>query len=383
MTGPAAVPPSDFVAPGFEPVRDLFLSQFGPDETVPAVGASLAVFRHGGLVVSLAAGHRDAARTKPWTSDTLVNIWSATKGVTGVALAILVDRGLVRYDAPVAAYWPEFAQNGKAGITVSQLLSHQAGLPGFAEPTALEDFYDWEIVTRHLAAQAPMWVPGTVNSYHAMTVGFMAGEIIRRVSGLSVGDFIARELSAPLGLDLHVGLPEALEDRVAPIIAPPSGGDVPLAAAPPEAVAAMTNPHMIPTLPNSRAWRAAQIPAGNGHATAFALARLYGALANGGEIDGVRLLSAETLAAMTATQTTRVDLLQGFAPHWSNGFTGNPIGTYGPSPTAFGHPGWGGSFGSADPATGVSVGYVINQMAEGIAGNPHASALCSAVHACL
>jgi len=369
--------PSDFVAPGFERVRDLFHSQFGRD-----VGASLAAYRHGELILSLSGGHRDLARRVAWTPDTLVNIWSATKGVTGIAIGLLVDRGLVRYDAPVAAYWPEFAQNGKAQITVSQLMSHQAGLPGFAEPTALEDLYDWDLVTRRLAAQAPMWPPGTVNSYHAMTVGFMAGEIIRRVSGRPIGAFIAQELAEPLSIDLYVGLPESLEDRVAPLIAPPSGGEVALNGAPKEAVAAMTNPAMSPTLPNSRAWRAAQIPAGNGHATAFALAKLYGSLANGGQIDGVRLMSAATIAAMSTPQTTRVDLLQGFAPLWSNGFTGNPIGTYGPSTSAFGHPGWGGSFGSADPATGVSVGYVINQMAEGIAGNPHGAALCQAIHEC-
>jgi len=375
--------PSDFVAPGFERVADLFQSQFGRDEEAPAVGASLAAYRHGDLILNLSGGHRDLERCVPWTPDTLVNIWSATKGVTGIAMGLLVDRGLVAYDEPVAAYWPEFAQNGKAQITVSQLLSHQAGLPGFAEHTALEDFYDWDLVTRRLAAQAPMWPPGTVNSYHAMTVGFMAGEIIRRVSGRTIGAFIAQELAAPLSIDLYVGLPETLEGRVAPLIAPPSGGDVALEGAPNEAVAAMTNPLMSPTLPNSRAWRAAQIPAGNGHATALALAKLYGALANGGEIDGVRLVSADTIAAMSATQTTRVDLLQGFAPLWSNGFTGNPIGMYGPSKSAFGHPGWGGSFGSADPVTGVSVGYVINQMAEGVAGSPHATALCQAIHECL
>ena len=371
---------SDFVAPGFERVRDLFHAQFSPNEPVPAVGASLAAYRHGELILSLSGGHRDHARQVSWTPDTLVNIWSATKGVTGIAMGLLVDRGLVRYDAPVADYWPEFAQNGKAEITVSQLLSHQAGLPGFAEPTALEDFYNWDRVTGRLAVQAPMWPPGTVNSYHAMTVGFMAGEIIRRVSGRTIGAFIAQELAEPLSIDLYVGLPEALEDRVAPLIAPPSGGEVSLDGAPKEAVAAMTNPLMSPTLPNSRAWRAAQIPAGNGHATALALAKLYGALANGGEIDGVRLVSADTIAAMTTTQTTRVDLLMGFAPMWANGVTGNPNGMYGPSKSAFGHPGWGGSFGSADPVTGISVGYVINQMGEGIAGNPQATALCEAIH---
>jgi len=374
---------SDFVAPGFEQVRDVFHAQFSADEAAPAVGASLAAYRHGELVLSLSGGHRDLERRIPWTPDTLVNIWSATKGVTGIAMGLLVDRGLVRYDAPVAAYWPEFAQNGKAEITVSQLLSHQAGLPGFVEPTALEDLYDWDLVTRRLAAQAPMWPPGTANSYHAITIGFMAGEIIRRVSGRPIGAFIAQELAGPLAIDLYVGLPEALEDRVAPLIAPPSGGEVALDGAPKEAVAAMTNPLMSPTLPNSRAWHAAQIPAGNGQATALALAKLYGALAHGGEIDGVRLVSADTIAAMSTPQTTRVDLLMGFAPLWSNGFTGNPVGMYGPSPTAFGHPGWGGSFGSADPATGVSVGYVINQMAEGIAGSPHATALCEAIDECL
>jgi CubicO group peptidase (beta-lactamase class C family) len=374
---------ADFVAPGFEPVRDLFHDQLNGKGEAPVVGASLAVYRHGGLIVSLAGGARDLGGASAWTPDTLVNIWSATKGVTGIAIGVLVDRGLLDYAAPVARYWPQFAQNGKGEITLSQVLSHQAGLPGFAEPTALEDFYDWDLVTGRLAAQAPMWPPGTINSYHAMTVGFLAGEVVRRVTGISVGDFIAQALAEPLGIDLYVGLPEALEGRVAAILAPVDGAAFSLESAPLAVRAALTNPPMLPTLPNSRPWRAAQIPAGNGHATALALARLYGALANGGEIDGVTLMRPATIAAMTATQTTRVDLLQGFAPHWSHGFTGNPSGIYGPSPSAFGHPGWGGSFGSADPATGVAVGYAINQMADGIAGNPNASALCARIHDCL
>ena len=370
-------------APGFQRVAERFAANFERDDAYREVGASLAVYRAGQLVVDLAAGVRDAAGGTPWTSDTLVNVWSTTKGVTAICLAMLVDRGLIDYAAPVARYWPEFAQNGKAATTVAQLLSHQAGLPGFVEPTPLEDFYDWDRVTTRLAAQAPMWPAGAKTSYHAMTFGFLAGELIRRVSGKSVGRFLAEEVAGPLGADVFIGVPASQEARVAPIIAPRVEAPFDLARMAPEAAAALTNPSMAPTLPNNRAWRAAEIPAGNGHATALGIARLYGAVASGGALDGVTLMRPEGVAAMDTVQTTRVDLLLGVAPHWRNGVAGNETGMFGPAPHVFGHSGWGGSFGCADTQAGVAIGYVMNQMGEGLVGDARAMALCRAVYDCL
>ena len=370
-------------APGFERVRDQFAANFERDDAYREVGASLAVYRGEALVVDLWGGARDAAGTVPWTPDTLVNVWSTTKGVTAIALAKLVDQGRIDYAAPVARYWPEFTQNGKAAITVSQLLSHQAGLPGFTEPMPMEDFYNWEIVTRRLAAQAPMWPPGTKNSYHAMTFGFLAGELIRRASGLSVGEYLAREVAGPLSADIFIGLPLSEESRVAPLIAPKIAAPFDLAQMPPEAAAAVSNPLMAPTLPNDRAWRAAEIPAGNGHATARGLARLYGAVASGGTLDGVRLMGPRTVAALAEVQTERVDILLGAAPFWAHGVILNAVGLYGPRAHVFGHSGWGGSFGCADTQDAVSIGYVMNQMGDRVVGDPRSTALCEAVFACV
>lgn len=371
------------VAPGFEPVRDRFAANFERDDAYQEVGASLAVYQGEDLVVDLWAGTRDAAGQIPWTPDTLVNVWSTTKGVTAIALAVLVDQGLIDYAAPVSRYWPAFAQRGKGEITVSQLLSHQAGLPGFEAETPLSDFYDWTVVTARLASQAPLWPPGTRNSYHAMTYGFLAGELIRRVSGRSVGQFLAESVAGPLGADIHIGLAETEEDRVAPLLAPRIQAPFDLAAMAPEAAAAVTNPAMIPTLPNDRAWRAAEVPAGNGHASARGLARLYGAMANGGALGGVRLMRPETVAALSEMQTDRVDILLGVAPHWGRGVTRNPIGLYGPNPGAFGHSGWGGSFGCADTDARLAIGYVLNQMGDAVVGDVRATGLCHAVYACL
>jgi CubicO group peptidase (beta-lactamase class C family) len=370
-------------APGFERVRDAFAANFERDDAYREVGASLAVYRGETLVVDLWGGWRDAGETIPWTPDTLVNVWSTTKGVTAIALAKLVDQGRLDYAAPVARYWPEFAQNGKATITVSQLLSHQAGLPGFVEPTPLEDFYDWETVTRRLAAQAPMWAPGTRNSYHAMTFGFLAGELIRRASGLSVGQFLAREVAGPLGADVFIGLPEPEEARVAPLIAPRIAAPFDIEAMAPEAAMALTNPLMAPTLCNERAWRAAEIPAGNGQASARGLARLYAAMANGGSLGGVRLMGQETVEAMIEVQTERVDVLLGVAPQWGRGVTRNGAGVYGPEPGVFGHAGWGGSFGCGDLKAKLAIGYVLNQMGDRVVGDPRSTGLCEAIYACL
>lgn len=371
------------VAPGFEAARDAFAANFERDDVHREVGAALAVYRGEERVVDLWGGWRDPEGTIPWTADTLVNVWSTTKGVTAIVVAVLVDRGLIDYAAPVARYWPRFAGNGKAEITVSQLLSHQAGLPGFAELTTVEDFYDWDLVTGRLADQAPMWPPGTKNSYHAMTFGFLAGELVRRVTGMSVGAFLAREIAGPLGADVFIGLPEAEEHRVAPLLAPRVQTPFDIAAMAPEAVAAISNPAMTPALPNTRAWRAAEIPAGNGQVSARGLARLYGMVAAGGSLGGRRIMGPGAITAMDTVQTERVDLMLGVAPHWRNGVLGNTTGIYGPRPHVFGHNGWGGSFGCADTQAPLAIGYVMNQMGEGITGDVRATALCEAIYACL
>ena len=371
------------VAPGFEKVRDTFAANFARGDAYQDVGASLCVYRAGKMIVDLWGGYRDAAQSNPWTRDTLINVWSTTKGITALAVAQLVDRKLMSYADPVAKHWPEFAQNGKGQITVAQLLSHQGGLPGFTEPTTVEDFYVWIRVCERLARQAPMWEPGTKNSYHAMTYGFLAGELVRRVAKKSVGQLVQAEIAKPLGADVFIGLGAPLEPRVATQFAPKVQPDLAAMGLPPEALAALTNPAVEPGMSNVRAWRAAEVPAANGQATAAGLARVYGALADGGALDGERVISADGIARMTEVQTRRPDLMLGFEPCWAMGFATNKIGVYGPNPRAFGHSGWGGSFGCADPDAKIGIGYAMNQMGADLVGDPRANGLCAAIFSCL
>jgi CubicO group peptidase (beta-lactamase class C family) len=372
------------IAAGFEAVRASFTENFQRPGDFAEVGAALTIYQRGRCVVDLWGGFADRARTRPWTRDTLVNVWSATKGAVAAAVARLVDDGRLDYDDPVAEVWPEFAQAGKERITIGQVMSHQAGLPGFVEPTRLEDLYDWAGCVARLERQAPAWPPGAETSYHAMTFGFLAGEVIRRVSGLSPGAFIAREIAEPLRADIHVGLPEALEPRVADTLGPRRAPTPPDFEQSEIARSALRNPATGPLVPNRRAWRAAEIPAANGQASARGLARLYTALANGGAFEGGEFLSPETLARMTAPAAPmgRRDQFLGFTDCWGMGVMRNTSGLYGPAPGAFGHSGWGGSFGCADPGAALAIGYVCNQMGPDLTNDPRAASLCAVAAAC-
>ncbi len=370
------------VAPGFEPAREAFAANFAREGDYQEVGAAFAAFHRGRCVVDLWGGFADRALTRPWARDSLVNVWSATKGVVAVAVAGLVDQGLIRYDDKVADHWPEFGQAGKGAITVAQAMSHQAGVPGFAEPTTLDDQLDWEGCVAKLARQAPAWPPGAATSYHAMTYGWLAGEIVRRVAGRSVGAYLREEICGPLGADIHIGLPAALEPRVAETLPPRSApNEAAVAGLDPRALMALINPRQDPQGPNRRAWRAAEIPAANGQASALGLARLYAMLAGGGALEGTRILSPAGVERLTAPAAPagRRDLFLGFVDCWGMGVALNTPGIYGPNPRAFGHSGWGGSFGCADPDAQVAIGYVCNQMGPDLVGDPRTSGLCQAV----
>ena len=375
-TAPVAV--HGRVAPGFERVRAAFAANFARGDDYEEVGAALAVYAGGRQVVDLWGG--EAAPGRAWQADTLVNVYSTTKGLSAIALAMLVEEGKLRYDDLVVKYWPEFGANGKERTTVAQLLSHQAGLSGFAEPTAIEDLYDWDGICARLARQRPFWTPGEKTSYHAMTWGFLAGELFRRASGgVTIGRYFAQRLAQPLGADAFIGLPAAEEPRVAPMIAPRSMPDLSALTQPPEALAALANPQLEPTVCNDRRWRAAELPAVNGQASARGLARIYGAVANGGVLDGVRILSEAGIHRMTQVQAQRPDLLLGFTSNWALGLCLNQFGMLGPEPDTFGHGGWGGSIGCANPRLGVGIGYVCNQMGAQLVGDPRGTALCQAI----
>lgn len=368
-----------YVAPGFERARDAFAANFTRGGGYREVGAALAAFHKGRCVVDLWGGYADRARTKPWQKNTLVNVWSATKGIVAIAAAMLVERGAIRYEDTVASVWPEFAAKGKSGVTLAHVLSHQAGLPGFTEPTSIEDQYDWASCCTKLARQMPAWGPGTATSYHAMTYGWLAGEVVRRVTGRTIGEFVRTEIACPLDADLHIGLLQSEDARAAETIGPKHAAEVP--PLPDAATMALTNPQQNPEAANTRAWRAAEIPAANGQASAMGLARLYAALAGGGALDGTRLLSPEAVARMTApvTETGRTDMFLGFVDAWGLGMALNRPGIYGANPRAFGHSGWGGSFGCADPDAGVAIGYVCNRMGPELVGDPRTAGLCEAV----
>ena len=361
--------------PKFTRVRDSFEKEFAVGNEV---GASLCLTLEGETVVDLWAGFMDAERTQPWQRDTLANVYSTTKGITAIAAHRLIDEGVLDLDAPVAKYWPEFAQAGKQHLPVRYLLSHQAGLCAVAKKIPPETIYDWDEMTRLLAAQAPWWEPGTAHGYHALTFGWLVGELVRRIRAKGIGDVVRDEIAKPLGVEFEIGFGPELDTRVAPLLQGPvhapadgsAGMDlITQIQQNPDGLLARTfgNPALLAVSPNSRAWRAAELAAANGHSNAFSLARIYGALANGGAIDGVRLLSQEAIERARTEQVNGKDEVLPLTTRLGLGFflptDEEPVG---PNPRVFGHGGAGGSYSMADPEQRLSFGYVMNLMHTGL-----------------
>ncbi|WP_030851830.1 serine hydrolase domain-containing protein [Streptomyces griseus] len=365
------------VAAGFEPVREAFAANFARREDI---GAAVCVYQDGRPVVDLWAGVADPDTGRPWERDTLQLVYSATKGVTATAAHLLAQRGALDLDAPVAEYWPEFAANGKVGIPVRWLLSHQAGLVALDEPVPLDEALAWHPMTAALAAQCPQWIPGTAHGYHGRTWGWLVGEVIRRVSGRTPGCFFTEEIARPLGLDFFIGLPAGERDRVSRMVY--RKPDVDLTTVPEESVpedlrdlvAAWRDPNSL----SNRAFavtdpanidfdspevQAAELPSSNGIGTAHALARMYAALI--GEVDGVRLLTPETLASATEEQASGQDRVMLAPSRFSTGYMLPTTTIPMTGPSAFGHTGRGGSLGFADPKHGIAFGYVMNHIIGG------------------
>ena len=356
----------------FDPLRELFAAKLASGEDL---GASLAVNSDGEMVVDLWGGWADEARTVPWGENTITNVFSTTKAMTSLAALVLVDRGELDLDATVASYWPEFAARGKEGIKVRQLLSHTSGVSGWEQPITLEDLYDWDKSTALLAAQAPWWEPGTASGYHALNYGHLIGEVIRRITGRRLGEFFAAHLAGPLGADFHIGLSPSEFHRVANVVPPPAA---PAAAAEPVqldpnsvAFKSMSNPVMTPETTWTEGWRRADIGAGNGHGNARSLARLQSAVACGGEVDGVRLLSPQTIDRIFEVQSQGIDLVIGIPSKWGLGYGLFPEGRW----CAFG--GYGGSLVVIDADRRMTFAYVMNKMAPG--GGTIAAALAERV----
>ncbi|MCP5042238.1 MAG: beta-lactamase family protein [bacterium] len=352
-------------APGFEPVRQAFEKNF---ELGEERGASVAVTRDGEFVVDLWAGDADGDG-RPWREDTLVNVYSTTKTMAATCVLLLADRGEVDLHAPVAKYWPEFAQNGKQGVLVSHVMSHSAGLSGFDEPTP-EDLYDWDDIVARLAAQAPWWEPGTQSGYHAVTQGFLQGEIVRRVTGRSIGTFFREEIAQPLGADFHIGLDEKHDPRVAELVPPKAG--LGGGAVDKDSILARTfrGPKLDGTEPKTRAWRAAEIPAAGGIGNARSIARVHSALACGGSVDGVTIMSAQGVERALEEQIRGKDQVMGIEFVYGMGFgIADPSYPISPSERAFFWGGWGGSLAVIDLDARASIAYAMNRMAPDLMGD--------------
>ena len=369
----------------FAAVRGVFAEGF---ERRGEVGAAVAVTLDGRPVVDLWGGHTDPVRTRPWARDTIVHVFSTTKGMTALCAHLLADRGRLDLDAPVARYWPEFACAGKSALPVHLTLSHRAGLPAIRRRLPPEAMFEWDTMTAALAAEEPWWEPGTKHGYHLVTYGWLVGEIVRRVSGKSLGTFFRDEVAGPLGLDCHIGLAAEHDARTADIIPGPSpepGDPLLEALSDPGSMRflAIANPPWTVESVNTRAWRAAEIPAVNAHTNARALARLYGVLACGGSHDGRRLIRPETLARATEQQCEGPDAVTGLPGRLALGFgLSLPEWPLGPGRHSFGHPGAGGSVGFADPEARLGFGYTPNRMGAGLdLRDPRTIALINAVYA--
>jgi CubicO group peptidase (beta-lactamase class C family) len=373
-----------YAATEFEPVVDAFSQNF---DVRGEVGAAVCVYVDGQPVVDVWGGLADATTGAPWREDTIVLVYSSTKGVTSVCANVMIERGLLEPDGRVATIWPEFARNGKDVVTVGQVLSHQAGLPYVDQTLTLDEALQWEPPVAALAAQAPIWEPGTAHGYHMRTFGWLVGELVRRADPQhrTIGRWFREEIAEPLGLDFWIGLPEALEPRLARLVPPKTdlrealrafGDDLLLARV-------FSNPggHFnYDDMWNTRPLHAAELPSSNGIGDARSLARLYAALI--GDVDGRRVLRPDTLAAATTERACGTDEVLMIQTCFGLGFMlGRSFGNANP-PHAVGHAGAGGSLAFGDPARGIAFGYVMNDLRFDPAGDPRSEALVRAIYAC-
>jgi CubicO group peptidase (beta-lactamase class C family) len=328
------------------------------------VGASIAVFQREELVADIWGGYRDEAKTIPWDRDTLVNVWSSTKTMTFLVALMLHDRGELDFTAPVVTYWPEFAANDKESIEVRHLMNHCAGLSGWQADLRAEDLADWELATSALAAQKPWWDDRSRTGYHAITQGFLIGEVVRRITGTTIGQFFRHEVADVLGADFYIGLPESEENRVSIAIPPPP---VDLSALSPDSVAARTlNPKVFdPTGPQHRWFRAAEIPAGNGHGNARSVATIQQVMANNGHVNGHRFFSEATGDMVFQRQVGGVDQVLGVDVSFGLGY-GLSSGSVPIGPKSCYWGGWGGSLIMMDQDLGLTISYMMNKMGDAL-----------------
>jgi CubicO group peptidase (beta-lactamase class C family) len=367
-----------YVAPRYEGLHDAFLRNF---RDLGEIGGSFAVMVDGEFVADLWGGWTDMAKTVPWEPDTIACVWSTSKGIGAVCFAMLVDRGLASYEDKVSEYWPEFAAEAKGDVTIGMLVSHQAGITGFTTPATLKDLFAGEVAAQRLAAQAPLWPIGTASGY-SNVVGILETALFKRIEGRSIKQFVADELKGVFGLDLSVGLDARDKPRLADLL----GGEamdalntIPMSN---DAQRAVHNPPMRGDMPNNADFQAADIVAANGYTNARALASMYGMLLHR-DRNGQRLVGDAALAEARKLRFDGIDLVRGVRRPWAAGFLLNEEHMWGPNKESFGHGGWGGSFGFADPVAGVAVGYTMNLMSDQMDLNPRRRGLIDAVYAAL
>ena len=367
----------------FKGVREVLAASLDAGEDL---GASVAITIEGTPVADFWGGWSDEAKTTPWSKDTITNVWSTTKTMTNLCALMLVDRGLLDVHAPVATYWPEFAANGKDGVLVRHLLAHTSGVSAWAQPVVMEDLYDWDKSTSMLAAQEPWWEPGTASGYHALNQGHLVGEVLRRIDGRMLGDFFREEVAEPLGADFHIGLAPSEFGRVSPVIPPPPlPFDLENIDMDSPAVKTLTGPLVDADAANTDAWRQATIGAANGHSNARAVARIQQAIVNGGEVDGVRLLSPDTIDVIFDEQSNGIDLVLGIPLRFGIGYGLPQADTvpYLPDRKLCFWGGWGGSLIVNDLEPRLCVAYMMNRMGAGIIGSDRSEAILRAVYEAL
>lgn len=365
---------SGFAAKGFETVFDAFAANFAAGEEL---GARFSAFRDGEAVVDIWAGWSDRERTRPWADETLACLFSSGKAAMSVLIAAAVSEGRLDYERPVADDWPDFAAKGKGRITLAMALSHQAGLCGFPDEMPPEDWLDHDRICARLAAMAPLWPPGSASGYHPQTVGYIANELMRRASGRTIGEMLRAR-----GLDIHCGMGAAEIARTAFMTKPPSAPIHRKESRFTEI--AFLKPWSAAARVSRDDWMAAEIPASNMHATARALAEIIHPLANGGvDTNGVRVVDENVVAEALAPRISGDDLVLPFRLTFAAGLMANTNGHFGPSPSAFGHAGFGGSCAMIDPQARVSAAYVMNRMSPSLAGDPRAVRMLSALDDCL
>lgn len=364
----------------FAPVRRALAERLDSGEEL---GASITIIQNGAPVVDIWGGFIDAEQRRPWEEHTITNVWSTTKTMAALTALVLVERGQLDLYKKVAHYWPEFAAAGKQDIEVRHLMSHTSGVSGWAQPVSLEDLYDWDKATAKLAAQEPWWTPGSASGYHALNQGHLIGEVVRRITGRSLGRFFAEEIAGPLGADFHIGLPDSEFHRVANVIPPPPL-PIDFSKIDPNGpmLKTFTGPGPDATASATPAWRRAEIPAANGHGNARSVARIQSVVSHGGEAFGVRLLSPRTIDQIFHMQASGVDLVLGIPINFGIGYGLPCLDTvpYIPEGRRCFWGGWGGSLVLNDLENRMTIAYMMNKMAPGIVGSPRSEAYVKACY---